>query len=277
VSLRIGIIITLDKPYRDDMQELMIPPRKKLPAVTNVLIESWNLVKGFKRPIFLLIMANVLLIIGYIKLSAHVPFVFMIFVKLAFICFMGFITAMGIILGVRRSAGLPIKLRFVLKECVRASPPLFKIIIILYMVRLVLVDGLILIAYLHLDFAAGFLLDFLVYATMVFLCVLTMAFVFPLTVIKRYSVAEAFKVGFKLMRQYWPKLMSAYLAMGTLVFLGTFPAFIWLLFASMLSRGSHLETYGIILALGSLWTIPMFCVMNGIWFREIFGLKSKKI
>ncbi len=76
--------------------------------------------------------------------------------------------------------------------------------------------------------------------------------VIPLIIDKEMGPWQAMEASRKAIQQHWFKVFGLYLLMGCICFLSSIP-----------------------LGLGLIWTVPMFIMVGGILYREIFGVSQQ--
>lgn len=223
---------------------------RKLPGIGSVLKESWDLVYGIKMPVFCLLLLNWLVIYGVksASKSIHNHWVTLFLnASASFISLSVLLTL--VILGIRRSISLNLNMRtsFKISACVTS-----KFILPMLIIYLVFCLEYFLIPFMNsisIDWIEGIVIALLI-GLHFYIGILWYAHVVPLMMIKKIKMREAIKKGMAMMKVYGIKLFFAYFIMTTFLLLSALP-----------------------LGIGLLWTVPMFWVMNGIWFREIYRLQ----
>lgn len=233
---------------------------KKL-VISQVMKESWQLVKGFKWPVictyFLPIIPYFLLVImavGLLSLLKTNPYFFLFMGVMMFfmIClssaFFWVITCTLSVLGVRQAIGLPPRLATAFSQCMRAKTSLF----LLFLVWLAFTLAYTLVSRFILHGDIGALLNILLYIVFLYCSLPIILFAIPLVVIKKYGVLNALSSGFNMMNKYYVEILPLYVLMMILVFISVIP-----------------------LGIALIWTLPMCYAMTGILFRNLYGVKKK--
>ncbi|OGT53197.1 MAG: hypothetical protein A3E84_01025 [Gammaproteobacteria bacterium RIFCSPHIGHO2_12_FULL_42_13] len=239
-------------------------------AIIHIINESWHLVRGIKWPVFWLSfafnlffsIAILLLAISYIPIGV---FVFTISQQMpalghllqtimtSLIFFLPnivtwYLLAAIIMIGVRQSIGLPVIVGAVFSECMSVGFKLLGLAACYFFVSLII------------KILLGFVLDnsglftftgFFLVAILGYFTLFMYVFSLPLLITKKCSVFFAVKQGFDMINRHMIKITLCYTLIFILLILSAIP-------------------FGI----GLIWTIPMTCVMSGIWFRDVFGLNS---
>ncbi|MCA1765050.1 MAG: hypothetical protein LC633_02160, partial [Desulfobulbaceae bacterium] len=78
------------------------------------------------------------------------------------------------------------------------------------------------------------------------------ALVIPLVIDKEMSPWQAMETSRKGVQRHWFKVFGLYIVMSIICFISAIP-----------------------MGLGLIWTVPMFFMVNGILYREVFGVNQK--
>jgi len=240
------------------------PRRRKEIRIGEVLSESWSLISGLKMPIFLRILALLLIdavipgilflifLLGTIKGSVSllvliVPVGIVYFFIALFLS--AIIAASCILLGVRQAAGMSLDVKLVNAECMQQKWAIFGLSLIAFGIGVALKLISFIFIFIHIP---GFIVSLLTFLVTLYFVLPIKMFALPLLLTKHCSIGEALKSGFTLMKQYWLPAIACYVIMLVLAFISELLIILW------------------------IWTIPMFFAMFGIFFRDAYGLQNKR-
>lgn len=174
-----------------------------------------------------------------------------------------------LIVGVRRSIGLPINLEEIKLACFMEKQNIYKLSFIYAVVTSVLASLLLLFpGYSVSEFA----FRFGVYLLLSFLVTPITFFAFPLIITKKLTPIAALNSAYKNMYTNWATLAGPIILINVL-----FPSMIGCIILIQqhvsLLLGAILQ---IILFISVLWLIPMISTLGGILFRDTYGLTQRK-
>jgi hypothetical protein len=250
--------------------------------VGEVIAESFKLVSGLKSPIlwgygFLSMIISIIVITivsSYIpplnttmilvpateSVPAHMalsgigtfnPYFYFVVAINSFFVWYFFCT--GVMLGVKKSIGLPTRFWSTFSECWNVKVNLFYLFvvwIILFGINVVTTNQI--IPNLTSNTGLKAILHIFTVIVIVYVKLPIIIFAVPLVVIKRYDAMRALNSSYQMMNVYGIKIMMCFFAITIITMLGSIP-----------------------LGLGLIWTIPMYFAMLGIFFRDAYHLKAK--
>lgn len=161
-----------------------------------------------------------------------------------------FCNCMTIMLGVRRSIGLPINIMTVFNECKRS----IKHLAVLYAAIIGLALSIFILHFITdlIPFIGG-LLNLAGFLYIFYITLSLVTFALPLIVIKsKIAPLAAIQHGMQKMNANWKLLVLTFFMLGIIVNISALP-----------------------LGIGLIWTIPMVAAVIGIFFREAYGLTGE--
>lgn len=219
-----------------------------------VLSEAWQLVYGFKWPVFLLtlliqpaIFILIFLVQFLLLIITRSALLVMPVIFLALLYTIWFIACIAIMLGIRRAIGLPINVRPVADQCMARYAKLTALFLI-YLAGVIVYTG---IRYILPDNLFGLIVHLTMLAVLLYCVIPLYLFAMPLIVIRDCSIEYAIKSSYQKMNLYWKILLLIYVIMTIINVIAMIP-------------------FGI----GLIWTAPMSYAAMGILFRDIYGLQK---
>lgn len=261
----------------DDTKPIVSLTKKKL-SIINVLKEGWQQTVGLKLPVlwvsllltFVMLVNVALAMISLIPLillfsarqiseTTHAPvtvtmgsvllMILVILVMFVIYFLTWFVNCMLIMLGVRKSIGLKPIIKNVYKDCKTAAPAIFGLFLIIFLMTVI--TYILQLIFDEMPRAALYL-NIIVGAALYYIGWSIATFAVPLVVTRHFPTLLAFKTGLRAMNLHWMWVISTYLIMLVLIAISAIP-----------------------LGIGLFWTLPMMFAINGIFFRDIFGLQKK--
>jgi hypothetical protein len=208
-------------------------------AITAILREAWAKTSGSKGPVWaasalaflaLIIVSTVATSVAAIIGSGAVANALAVAVQLTISVALYPFMAGLVLIGIRRSVGLP----FDFKTAFSCFTYILPIVIASLLVSLLSSIGFMLLV------VPG------IYLTVAYVMVI------PLIIDQEMGPWQAMETSRKAVQQHWFKVFGLYALMTIICFFSVIP-----------------------FGLGLIWTFPMFMVVGGILYREIFGVRQK--
>ncbi|MBA3535518.1 MAG: hypothetical protein H0T84_02740 [Tatlockia sp.] len=212
-------------------------------SVKEIIKESWHLVYGLKF-LFLLIWIVPFLTISLIG-SQYVVSEPLRIVFSYGLFFLGTFLSM---LGLRRVINLPLHIKTICSQYIKKF---FHTLVFFVIIYIAAYSGAFLLSYILIK--SDLPMIYIVFEELIRSALISFifAFVLPLILLTESTVLQAIRITFLIIRQNGISIICYWLIMSIL-----------LIFSSL--------TFG----LGLLWSVPMYCIMSGILFRNVLGLNS---
>jgi hypothetical protein len=244
-----------------------ISAQKMQQGITDTLGEAWQLTKGVKAAIWgnslvlfitdLLVLIIAALLLGFTFYALYgrpmartdaIANAITLFTTSVISCF---ILSPVLILGVRRALTLPISTKLLVKDILSAAPHLLGILVLLGLCQ-VIVQRLAILP--QVPTHADLIYAMLAGAIFSILIAPGLFFALQYSIVFKQHVGTALYHGFSGYYRNIGVVIGCQLLMSILLFLSAIPA-----------------------GIGLIWTLPMMLVMNGILFRNMFGLQSGSV
>lgn len=225
--------------------------------IAKALTESWQLVSGFKLPIFYIsvLLGGAWILSGFTQVTllftGHGDLIYLL--KVPSFIVIWYMMAVLIILGVRRAISLPLTIRAAFSDCMRVKGKLLGLGSLVAGLMLVFLGFI----YLAKSFLASVpflfwsvaIAGFLIY----FLSILTLyVFALPLIVTKRCTLKKALQSAYFATKCHWFSVLVLFIIINLIMVIALLP-----------------------LGIGAIWAFPMCAALCGIVFRDVYQLKKK--
>lgn len=234
---------------------------QKTISISRTFAESWELVSGFKLPIFYISLmltaiwtaSFAIQLFLFFTFSAS-PLVIFLVCKLPSMIIVWYVLAVFILLGVRRAIGLPTQINLAFADCMRVKEKLFGLLLVNMGIAFLYMGLLYSLKSVQSTAPFLFLLISIALFLIYFFCGLIIyVFALPLVVTKRCTVQAALISAWETMKRHGLPVMVLFIVISVIMVLSMLP-----------------------LGIGLIWTLPMYAALFGILFRDAYGLSANK-